>query len=216
MWWVWIACGGGDGDKGDGDASTHSGTTTATDPRFERCVNRCTRGSDGPGCNVEAITSACETYCVDPPPLPAACDAFYEDYERCVAPVSDWTCDGSDTKVGDVTVPVPADRYECRLESDELEACDAVPDPGCAPTIGGSGAACTATAELCNAGGVTFSLDLLCDGVICSLLVDDGGGPVDATFPRADQLCDELFEKQTAGGDAAARFLLTLSGVAPR
>jgi hypothetical protein len=216
VWVLVLACGGGKDGDGDGPSDSHSGYTTATDPKFERCVRRCARGSEGPGCDATAIESACETYCVDPPPLPPGCDPFFEDYEACVARVEDWTCEGSTTRVGDVVVPVPADGYECRLESDELETCDAYPDPGCVPTIGGTGATCTADATLCNAGGTTFSMNLLCDGVICSMLVDDGTGPVDTTLPRADQLCDELFEKQALGDDEAARFLLALSGVSPR
>lgn len=212
-WWLVLGCG-GDAD-GKGEPSTvHTGSApSTTDPRFDRCVTRCTRGAEGPGCDPAGIADACASYCVDPPALPEACQPFFEDYEACVARIDDWTCEGSPVEVGGVAAPVPADRYECRLESDELETCSAVPDPGCAPTIGGVGAACTAVQQLCNAGGATYDLDLLCDGVICSLLVDDGAGPEATTLSPADELCAELFEKEAAGGDAAARFLLAISGV---
>jgi hypothetical protein len=214
MWWLVLgACGGGD-KGGDDDDDSHSATiTTETDEQSARCVRRCTRGSDGDGCDAAAIEAACEDYCVDPPPLPNECDPFFEELEVCVSRVDAWTCVGSTVTVGDVVVPVPADAYECRLEGVELGSCEAVDDPGCVPTLGGTGAACTLQAELCNAGGATFSADLLCDGAICSLLVDDGGGPVDTTFQRADQLCDELVEKQAVSNELLARFLVTLTGL---
>lgn len=213
LWVAWVACGGGGDKQGpDGDGtSAHSATPPTTDEKFERCVRRCTRGSDGPSCDTDAIQSTCEDYCVDPPPLPAACDPYYQDYETCVGPIDEWTCVGSTTRVGDIVVPVPTDPYECRLESLELASCSTLTEPGCVPVLGGSGAACTLDAALCNANGVTFDANLLCDGVICSLLVDDGTGPVDSTLPRADQLCAELTEKAALSDEELGRFLVTLT-----
>lgn len=206
---AWLACG---GDKTETDETGTTGTSGTTDT-VSRCERKCTRGSDGEACDAAAIENACQNYCVDPPPLPAGCDPFYEAYERCLLPIDTFTCAGSTATVGDVTVPVPADPYECRLETTELSTCSAIPDPGCVPTLGGTGATCSVDMELCNAGGVTFEANLLCDGVICSLLVDDGTGPVDTVFPRADQLCAELSEQAGFGADDLARFMVSLTAL---
>jgi hypothetical protein len=216
MLWLGLLGCGGDKYGNDAPSDVHSALTTTTDPGFSRCVARCSRGSDGEGCEAAGLQDACENYCVDPPPVPEECETFFSNYESCVARLDDWTCLGSPVVIGGLAAPVPVDPYECRLESDELEVCAAIPDPGCEPTLGGSGAACTAVATLCNAGGVTYSTDLLCDGVVCSMLVDSGGGPFEVPLPRADQLCDELAEKAALGPDHAARFLLAVSGLDPR
>jgi hypothetical protein len=207
--WLLAACGGDEG-KGDDAAGTAETATPDTTEVNEGCLRRCTRGSDGVGCDAAAIEATCRTYCVDPPPLPETCETAFQSYETCVAPIRDYTCDGSGASIDGVTVPVPADPYECFVEARELELpCVPIANPACSPTLTGAGSTCGADLVDCSADGETFDASLLCDGTQCSMLV---AGGAQTLWPRADLLCAELAELQARDPALAAEMLVVLAG----